>query len=140
MARTPPENRAGIAGADCPCDAFLSELLEEQLPEQDQSSLIGHLDCCIECRTRLDELAGGHEFCLKIGRNLREDLSDVRKESPTWMALLQTRVFLADDTQAPYDDEPSLDFLAPCEKAGCWGVWGDTKSWKSWGAAAWDWS
>lgn len=116
------ENIVASVGAKCPSDEVLLELLEGRLPEPDQASQVEHLDGCGECRLRLEELAGGTEFSAKAVRNIRETADDEQTDWRHWLALTPTRSGLNDDTPTPADDEPSLDFLAPCEKPGRLGM------------------
>lgn len=114
MMRLDDEAKPVLAG--CPGGESLLDLLEGRLAKDDHARLVGHLDRCAECRTRLEELVGGDEFWLKAARNLRESAADALEEPSGLKALMPTRTCLADDTHAPCDDEPSLEFLAPCEK------------------------
>jgi len=116
------ENSVASIGANCPSDEVLLELLEGRLPEPDHASRMAHLDDCAECRLRLEELAGGAEFSAKAARNIRETAGG---EQTVWrhgLALTCRRSCLNDDRPAPADEEPSLDFLAPCDKPGRLGM------------------
>ncbi|MCH8837240.1 MAG: zf-HC2 domain-containing protein, partial [Candidatus Marinimicrobia bacterium] len=42
----------------CPNPRMFRELLDGLLSESDQTQLAAHLDTCVQCRLKLDELTG----------------------------------------------------------------------------------
>jgi len=67
---TVPQQETRPRSADCPADEHLLDLIQNSLSGPRQATLIGHLDQCDGCRTRLEAIAADDEQWLAIRRNL----------------------------------------------------------------------
>ena len=81
MVHSAPPYQSRPLSADCPLDEQLQDLVENELAEPQQASLIAHLDQCDVCRTRLEAIAADGDQWLAIRRNLGE--SDAEETPPS---------------------------------------------------------
>lgn len=56
----------------CTQTRFLSELVEERLPERERTGLESHLETCVACQTALDQLLEQDETVARAGQHLRQ--------------------------------------------------------------------
>jgi uncharacterized protein (TIGR03067 family) len=84
----------------CPAPARLLQLLNATLPENEQATLMEHLEGCAGCREALEALAAGRDSWAGVARSLRGETGPER-----------TRSF-------PSAGGSSLDFLDPPAKPG----------------------
>jgi WD40 repeat protein/serine/threonine protein kinase len=108
----------------CPDTARLQELLDNCLPDDEQSDLVRHLDSCTGCQHSLEALACGGSSCPEAVRHVDE----VRppSDSAFWPALRQLESeanTLTLPVQPPPDTsipeaapDLSLDFLSPADQ------------------------
>jgi serine/threonine-protein kinase len=99
------------------CDATrLKSFLDDELPEPEQSQLVGHLDTCATCRRALDRLAAGSRLWSELRRLVPAPGAGSRAaahDSETGET--------APHGAAPADGELLLEWLAPAGAAGSLG-------------------
>ncbi len=103
----------------CPDRDKLKGLLDTNIPEEEQASLIGHLDACEGCQESLEALASG-DFAWA---DAVQPANDPPATSAFWPALQELERDDGERTTAPVgaavaeetDDELSLDFLQPAD-------------------------
>jgi Tol biopolymer transport system component len=107
----------------CPDTARLQELLDNCLPDEEQSDLVRHLDSCTCCQHSLEALACSDSGCAEAVRHV--DQVRPPSESAFWPALRHleaeavTLTLPAPPPVTPIPDAPadlSLDFLSPADQ------------------------
>lgn len=104
-----------VVNRQCCRPEQLEMLLEGQLTDHEEITLVRHLDTCAMCRKQLESLAGDID-----------DWSDVRESLRTGQPVLRRAVGTGEDSptdamldqvpaEAPGDHRPPLDFLAPTD-------------------------
>ncbi len=94
---------------DCPDIQRLEQLLSDATAEAEQNELAAHLETCVACRKRLEELAGAVELPA-------EDLDPSGTFSPRLRKLVENLTLPPTKTTVfnePHEPEPSIDFLDP---------------------------
>lgn len=74
--------------SQCPDVAVLRGLLDSSLPEPVQVEVVGHLDSCVHCQGRLENIASGGSSVLQAARESSAD-SKPERASAYWPALQQ---------------------------------------------------
>ncbi len=124
MIKSIEKTSAGRFDSACPSDLMLQDLLDDGLPEDEQAELTAHLDDCDECRSRLEEAAGGPDVWSAASRNLRQDKlavgSNLQGFADTLEAMKGTTQSIPLERGPARRDEQGdekFDFLQPCAKS-----------------------
>jgi serine/threonine protein kinase len=106
----------------CPDLNRLKDMLAGTLPEQEQSTLTGHLDTCPACRQTLEDLATEGESWSVMVRNLKSAPATVEPaldEAIKEIKASATEVGVTASVVPPTDSaEFGLEFLSPADQPG----------------------
>jgi WD40 repeat protein len=98
------------------------ELLNAELPSEEQSALGEHLETCARCQQTLEQLAAGSETWSGAARHLGEGGHAVEAALQRVVSELESEQGqLPTQAEAERGEELNLDFLSPAEKPGLLG-------------------
>ena len=124
----------------CPDADSLKNLLQGDLPAEEQALLTGHLDTCLDCRQTLELLAGEDIRVVGpivplvqtepiSGSAFHRAIEDLKRDSTETATLLG----------AASNVDSVLDLLAPAENLECLGKFGCYEILEIIGRGAWVW-
>jgi len=96
----------------CPEAGRLQDLLDGNLPDEQQAGLNSHLESCRKCQERLESLAAGKETWTGVARNLNAGAET--PEAGLQRVMAESKKEVSVEPEAPAAEVP-LDFLSPPE-------------------------
>lgn len=112
-----------MTSSGCPDQRLLKDLLDDNLPGNDQKEVAAHLETCIDCQVTLEGLAAGDRSWSDMARHLGQRQPAAEAESALHQAVEQLAAG-ATRTVPPASagaDTFALDFLSPPSQPGALG-------------------